>query len=280
MKKVLLMIAAAATFVACSNDEISRENRERQDTRVTLTFSPYTMEAIDTRAATSIADVVTHLDVWITEGTNTIDLHQTTADADFGTLTTVLDKTKTYTLYAVAHKCADNATLTDGVISFPDDKVTHSMYYTTTFSPGTTTNLSCLMTRIVAMFRMETTDAVPAECKKMRFTMGSTFNRWSVTTGGTNQIDRQSLVNITSTNQDGTASFNIYAIVTDAQTQHTITVEALDANEQPTQTARVFENVPLRNGYRTTYRGVFFRELDMTMTFMVDDWQDYDTVNF
>ena len=93
MKKLLLLMAAAVMTVACTN-ESSTTSREAEPADVTLTFSPYEMERIDTRAATSIADFCTHLDVWIVDGENTIDMHQTTSDADFGTLSVTLDKTK------------------------------------------------------------------------------------------------------------------------------------------------------------------------------------------
>ena len=232
------------------------------------------MEAM-TRSAVSIADVVNHLDVWIYEsGTEVTSIHQTSSDADFGSLSVTLNKTKTYTLYAVGHK-ADGATLSDGVIAFTDDKVTHSMFYTTTFSPATTTSLSCLMNRIVADFRLEITDDIPAECKSFRFTVNGIFDRWNVSTGGTHSLDRVSTINY-----GGTSSvFNVYAIVTDAQTTHDITVTALDADGEPIQT-RTFEDVPLRNGYKTTYRGTFFIDTPMTMSFTVGDWNEYDVVEF
>ena len=232
------------------------------------------MEAM-TRSAVSIADVVNHLDVWIYEsGTEVTSIHQTTADATFGTVTTTLDKTKTYTLYAIGHK-ADGATLADGVISFTDDKVTHSMYYSTTFSPATTTSLSCLMTRIVADFRLEITDDIPTNAVKFRFTIASVFDRWNVTTGGTHQLDRVSTINYNGTS----AIFNVYAITTAAQTTHGVTVTALDENDQEVQT-RTFADVPLRNGYKTNYRGTFFIDTPMSMSFTVDDWNEYDTVDF
>ena len=243
---------------------------------VTLTFSPYEQSAMarTTRAATSIASVVNHLDVWITDGTTTTDLHQTSTDAGFGTVSMTLDKTKTYTLYAMGHK-ADGATLTDGVISFTDDKVTHSMYYTTTFSPATTTSLSCLMQRIVADFRLEITDDIPTECKSLRFTISDVFDRWNVTTGGTHSLNRVSTISYGGTS----AIFNVYAIVTDAQTTHDILVEALDANGDVLQ-SRTFAAVPLRNGYKTNYKGTFFIDTPMSMNFIVDDWNEYDEVTF
>lgn len=275
MKKLLFFATICAAFCACANDT-SEVTKDEDTELVTLTFSPYEQSAMarTTRTATSIASVVNHLDVWITDGTTTTDIHQTNTDAGFGTVSMTLDKTKTYTLYAMGHK-ADGATLSDGVISFTDDKVTHSMFYTTTFSPATTTNLSCLMTRIVADFRMEITDDIPAECKSLRFTISDVFDRWNVTTGGTHQLNRVSTINCNGTS----AIFNVYAIVTDAQTLHTVTVEALDENDGVIQ-ERVFENVPLRNGYKTNYRGTFFIDTPMSMSFTVNDWNEYDVVDF
>ena len=276
MKKCVIALLAAMCLTACeksSEECVANGPAVDNQAEVVLTFSPYEMAAM-TRAATSIASVVTHLNVWLVSGGDVIALHQTNADADFGTLTVTLDKTKTYTLYAVGHR-ADGATLSDGVISFVDDKITHSMFYTTTFSPATTTNLSCLMNRIVADFRLEVTDDIPAACKSFRFTVNGIYDRWNVTTGGTHSLDRVSTISY-----GGTSSiFNVYAIVTDAQTTHDITVTALDENDQEVQT-RTFEDVPLRNGYKTTYRGTFFIDTPATAGFTIDDWNEYDVVEF
>lgn len=212
--KFFLAAIVAATMVACTNEseeESVFNGSPVEETEVTLTFSPYEMESM-TRAATSIADIVNHLDVWIYEGgAEVAAVHQTASDASFGTITATLDKTKTYTLYAIGHK-ADGATLADGVITFTDDKVTHAMYYTQTFTPATTTSLSCLMTRIVALFRLSITDDVPADCKKLQFTITDVYDRWSVTDGGTHQLDRTSTVTYGGTS----ANFSVYAITTDA----------------------------------------------------------------
>ena len=281
MKKCVIALLALVVLTAC--EKASEENVVNgsavgnQTAVVSLTFSPYEMSAMNAprRAATSISSVVNHLDVWLYEsGTEAAAVHQTSADAGFGTVAITLDKTKTYTLYAVGHK-ADVATLADGVISFTDDKVTHSMFYSTTFTPSTTTELSCLMQRIVADFRLEITDDIPTACKSFRFTVNGIYDRWNVTTGGTHQLNRVSTITY-----GGTSSiFNVYAIVTDASTTHDITVEALDANSDVLQT-RTFTNVPLRNGYKTTYRGTFFIDTPVTASFLVDDWSEYDAVDF
>lgn len=271
-----MIFALAFVLAACSS--VDDELNEKKEL-VTLMFSPYEVTAI-TKAETSIATFCTHLDVWITDGSEVVDLHQSNADTGFGSLSVTLDKTKTYTMYAVAHKCASDATLSDGVISFPDNKVTHSMFYSTTFTPANTTSISCLMTRIVAQFRIETTDAIPSELKKVQITIDNVFDRWNVATGGTHSLDRTSTITISSTNDDGTVALNVFAIVTDAQSLHTVTVTGLDADDNEVLSPRIFEDVPLRNGYRTTYRGAL-RDAALTGTFTVEnDWLEYDVVNF
>ena len=293
MKKLFIpaMLLAGLVIVGCQKEEpeVTNLNPETEtpdwdkDT-ITISFSPYTITPMEsrqatTRATTSIASICTHLDVWIEHEGDVIDIHQSSTDANFGTITAVLDKRYTYTINAVAHKCDGDATLSDGVISFPDDKVTHAMVYQGTVSPATTTSLSAEMKRIVAQFKLETTDAIPDEAKKMRFTITDVYNRWNVSTGGTNKLDRTSEVNVSSKNANGTATFMVYAITTDAETTHTVTVSALDANDAVLQT-RTFTGVTLRNGYKTSYRGQFFTDQDFTSSFVVADWSEYDTVDF
>lgn len=131
------------------------------------------------------------------------------------------------------------------------------------------------MTRIVADFRLEITDDIPTSAVKFRFTIASVFDRWNVTTGATRGVDRVSTINYGGTS----AIFNIYAITTNEQTLHTVTVEALDENDQEVQT-RTFADVPLRNGYKTNYRGAFFTDATFTSSFTVNDWNEYETVDF
>ena len=131
------------------------------------------------------------------------------------------------------------------------------------------------MTRIVANFRLEITDEIPAECKSLRITITDVYDRWNVSTGGTHQLDR-----VANVSYGGTSSiFNVFAIVTNSQTQHTVTVTALDAGSNELQT-RVLTDVPLRNGYRTNYRGAFFTDAQFTSSFTINDWSEYDTVDF
>ena len=113
----------------------------------------------------------------------------------------------------------------------------------------------------------------------MRFTLGSVYDRWSVTDGATHSLDRVSTFDGFNKREDGTVGFNLYAIATDEQTLHTVTVEALSATNEVLQ-SRTFQDVPLRNGYKTTYQGVFFTNTSATATFTVGDWSEFDVTTF
>lgn len=247
---------------------------------VRLTFCPYDMSAdVPTRAAVAVADVVNHLDVWFYDaGGEVAAVHQTSDMADFGSVAVTLDRRKAYTIYAVGHR-AGGATLTDGVIAFQDDKVTQALFYAETFSPATTQSLSCVMSRMVAMFRFETTDAVPADVATMQFDLGLTPTRWDVSAGGTNVTQRTATFNGFSRRDDGSAVFSIFVIASAAQTLHNFTVSALDAGGAVVQ-RREFADVPLRNGYKTVYRGQFFTDAPAAAMFVVDDWVGETVVEF
>ena len=286
MKKFFVFAAVAiVALTACENgmDEqnVPVMNQNDEQTEVTLTFNPYDMSAM-TRAATSIEEVVTHLDVWLTEGTNTIDVHQTKDDDGFGSVSVTLNKTKTYTLTAVGHRASGQATLMDGVIAFPDEKVTHAMVYQTTFCPGTTASLNCEMTRIVGMFRFMGTDQVPQNAYTMRFSLGQSFTRWNVaSSAGSNAIERTSTFNDFSRNNDGTMTFNLYIIPTNLTDtdEMDITVTALDESGDEI-ISKTFSDVTIKAGYKTTYHGEFFTTKGSSAGFTVNDWSEFDTVEY
>ena len=287
MKKYFFFAAVAFTVASCSsdNDQLAESTvNNPEPTTVTLTFSPYDMEAMTrtfTRAA--VADFANKLDIWLYEGTDLLQtIQQESSQQGFATLSLTLDKRKTYTIYAVAHKSSGgHATLADGLITWPNDKITQSFYYTKTFTPADVTTLDCQMTRIVGQFRLETTDALPAEATRATIDVPQTFTAWS-TAANAAATPKDRTVNFSSVspNQDGTVTLSCYLISTaSSPTNHTVTVTFYDADSQPVQ-GRIFEDVPIRNGYRTTYSGLFFKDQDFTATFTVDDWNDYDTVEF
>ena len=250
-----------------------------EDTLVTIQFTnPEIFVQAMTRA--DVSTVATRLDMWLTDGETTTEIHQSSTDAGFGTASVSLNKLKTYTLYAIAHRGSAAATLADGVISFPDDKVTQAFWYTTTFSPSTTTTLNCELSRIVGMFRIETTDAVPEECKKFRFVFADSYTRWNVNGTPANPVDRTSEIAVTSTNPDGTVALSLYVIPENltGTTNVDVTVTALDADDQTIE-QKTF-TAPIRANHKTIYRGAFFTTSALSMAFSVGDWITDDVIEY
>lgn len=285
MKKLIVFASIIALMCsACSkdvNDEFTstdNQNVLQQTELVTLTFTPYEMEAI-TRAATAITSLSDYLDVWITDGTTMSAVHQTKTTSGFGTVSMTLDKTKTYTLYAIAHKSGGAATLADDVISFPDDKVSETFYYTTTFSPATTTSLSCQMSRIVGRFVLTTTDNVPEGTKKMKMTVYNAFTKVNIDGTPSTTADREVVINIPGSYIGQTLTINTNLLATTAEATINIKVQALDTDDEVIQ-ERTFTDVPYKANYKTTYSGTFFIDTAMSLTFTADDWSEYDTINY
>ena len=272
------MAALAAMFVACQNDASENSNNDEM-VEVTLGFSGFSMEQESmTRSLSPVTDVCTHLDIWISDGETTTAYHQATGDDGFGSLSVTLSLAKTYTLYAVAHKANGAATLTDGVISFPEDKVTHSFFVSNEFTPTKNMSLNLTMNRIVSMFQFVTTDEVPDWCKTMRFTLNNVYDQWNVSTGGTHQLNRVSTFQNFTKQNDGTVIFNIYAIVANTSTNHDILIEGLNEDGDVLE-YHTLKDVPLRNGYKTVATGAFFTDAASSFSFKAEDWPaniDYD----
>ena len=286
----IIASAAVAVLTSCSADgggtDRVPEYRAAGDTTVTLSFNQMTMESMDARARSRTRGSLTEasmarLDVWISDGTTTQDFHQAKTDDGFGTVTATLNKTKTYTLYAIAHKATAACTLSEGVVSFPDDSPKESCWYSTSFTPATATSLNCAMQRITGKFTLSTTDAVPEAATKMRFVIKSTATRYSVSAGPTNVIDRTvDYTSITRKPADNTANFNMNILAaSDDATNFEIMVTAYDADDNILQT-RTFVDVPIRNGYVTRYAGTFFIDSGMTMSFTASDWVEYDETTY
>lgn len=281
MRKNLLFALAIGFLYACSSDKVEEPQNHDDLVEVKLNLKGFTFETeAMTRATTAVGDYVTHLDIWLYESGNEFtSFHQTSSESGFGTLSLTLNNTKTYILYAVAHRCNSAASLSDAVISFPEDKVTHSFFIKQTFTPTKGMSLNLTMNRIVAQFSFVTTDAVPDWCKTLRFTISDVYDRWNVNTGGTHQLNRVSTINISSTREDGSVTCNVYAIVTNENTNHNILVEAIDANGE-VQESHQFTNIPLKNNRRTIATGAFFTDADSGFSFLAQDWEEETTVNF
>ena len=280
---MLLCVTACSPVsdIPVSTSELTaRMEGEKTDTLVTISFAPPFDMAPMTRAA--ISEAASRLDVWVyDDDTEVAAVHQSSSSVDFGSVSLSLNKLKTYTLYAIAHKATDACTLTDGIIAWPDDKPKESFFYSTTFSPATTTSINAEMNRICGKFTLLTTDAVPDEVDHFRFVIADTGIRYNAVTGEPDDLtDRVVDFASVSRKNDGTCSLAFQILSTsDDVTNFTITATAYNASNEVVE-QKTFNDVPIRNNYRTTLTGCFFTTEGMTMTFTASDWQDFDEINF
>lgn len=273
MKYYALAVVAMAMLTACTNDGASEVMNDKT-AEVRMMFSPYDVEPMMRGA---VADYATRLDVWVYEGGTEVQaVHQQSTDDGFASMSVRLEKAKTYTVYACAHKAAGAATLSNGVVSWPDDKVTHSFFYSQSFSPATTTTLNCLMERIVGNFRLEIADKVPEGVARMTVDLGVSPTRWDVAGYGENAVSR---VSSFTPAVGSSPTLSVFLLAGSEEEKQDVTVTAYDATDAVVQ-QRVFSDVPIRAGYRSTYRGEFFTGAMASMSFTVSDWMDYETVEF
>ena len=280
MKRVLFFAIVGAILAACNEDEPVYLPEPKDDTEVvTLTFrQKYTTEPMSKAA---IDEMVTRLDVYLICGTEVMEFHQDkTVDEAFGVISATLNKTKTYNLYAVGHKGASPVTLEDNVFSFVNNKVTETLFNATTFTPSYASNLNITMDRVIGQFRFIIQDALPENMYKIKFSVSDTGLGMNLQGNPANMGTKVSEFVNPSTNTDGSTLFKIYCIATNTVETVDVTVTAYDDEDNVIE-EKTFEDVPLRRGYVTTYKGTFFVSTNLSFSFTCSsEWTNYDEVNY
>lgn len=277
MKKVLFTLAAVLTLAACNKDIPSIST-----TAVSIHFSPYQVAPM--KSTSSVSTVCSRLDIYIVEQgtTDTLRIHQErTATTDFGNATVTLQTNKTYNLIAVAHNSTDTCTLNGGIVSFPGDIIKQTLVADTTFCPGDGLSLNVVMQRIVGMFKMRVTDTIPSDVTGFQFTISPSGRKFNIATmQSTDPAIRTHTINSTSTDNNGVAVYNVYVMADDMTSTKYVDIEAKALNPTNDGEVRQFTQVPIKNGYVTTYSGTFFITFGMDFTFLVDDWTDYGSFTY
>lgn len=277
MKKVLVLMSAALTLAACTKEK-PLGNTES----VKINFTPYDVAPM--KATSSVSTVCSRLDIYIIEQgtTDTLRIHQErTATTDFGNATVTLQTNKTYNLIAVAHNSTDTCTLNGGIVSFPGDIIKQTLIADTTFSPGDGLSLNVVMQRIVGMFKMRVTDAIPSDVTGFQFTISPSGRKFNIgTMQSTDPAVRTHTINSTSTDNNGVAVYNVYVMADDMTNVKYVDIQAKALNPTNDGEVRQFSQVPIKNGYVTTYSGTFFVTFGMDFTFSVDDWNDYGSFTY
>lgn len=277
MKKVLILMAAALTLAACTKEK-PLGNTES----VKINFTPYDVAPM--KSTSSVSTVCSRLDIYIIEQgtTDTLRIHQARdINTDFGSATVTLQTNKTYNLIAVAHNSTDTCTFNGGTVSFPGDIIKQTLIADTTFCPGDGLSLNVVMQRIVGMFKMRVTDAIPSDITGFQFTISPSGRKFNISTmQSTDPAERTHTINSTSTDNNGVAVYNVYVMADDMTNVKYVDIEAKALNPTNDGEVRQFTQVPIKNGYVTTYSGTFFITFGMDFSFSVDDWNEYGSFTF
>lgn len=277
MKKVLFLMTAALTLAACTKEKPLSTTES-----VKINFTPY--EVAPMKSTSSVSTVCSRIDVYIIEQgtTDTLRIHQErTATTDFGSATVTLQTNKIYNLIAVAHNSTDTCTFNGGIVSFSGDIIKQTLVADTTFSPGDGLSLNVVMQRIVGMFKMRVTDPIPTDVTGFQFTISPSGRKFNISTmQSTDPAERTHTINSVSTDNNGIASYNIYVMADDMTNVKYVDIEAKALNPTNDGEVRQFTQVPIKNGYVTTYSGTFFITFGMDFSFSVDDWNEYGSFTF
>ena len=253
---------------------------------VEFKFMPYEVSPMKT--TTSVATVCSRLDVYIIEQgtTDTLRWHQDRAinGEAFGSLSATLQTNRSYKLLVMGHNTTDTVTFSGGVMGFAEDKVKQCLYADTVFSPGDGLSLNVVMQRIVGMFKLRIAD--PDSCftdfDHMTFNISSSGRKWNTATHeSTDRGERIHTISGHSRGADGYVTMNVYIMGDDMTSVKYVDITADSYRTDGTvRESREFQQVPIKDGYVTSYTGSFYITFGMGFTFEVGDWNEYGSYTF
>ena len=148
-----------------------------------------------------------------------------------------------------------------------------------TVTSSTPLDLSVTLSRIIAKLHIVSTDNRTASVTKIRTTYSAGGKSFNPTTGLATVNDGFAVTNTPSSAVETLDVGNYTFLATDEQTM-TITIEALDADENVLFT-KVVPNVPLKRNRITTLSGAVFTAGSSNASFLVEtDWLEGNTVEF
>ena len=193
-------------------------------------------------------------------GTRVKQVNQTTNDQDFGKIQLTLPAGK-YKLLVLAYNGSKSATMTDVEKVTFSGGMSDTFWYCKDIDLESDTSEDITMKRIVAMFRLSLTDAMPKNVKTMKFAYTGGSSTLNAVTGQGCVNSRQSEDFTVTSDMVGKANdFDIYTFPKpDSQTLK-VTVTALDANgNQLIQ--HIFDGVEIRCNMISKYTGAFFSDI-------------------
>lgn len=242
------MLLMALTVLLCSCEKIILEEELEKEAsggyKISFNISGLSLTEFGSRSVKSANELGTVLNFAVfRNGEKVRSINQKSSDSGFGTIDINLDEGY-YELAVIVHSCTGNATMSSfEKISFPDNKLTDTFaYYTDLNVKGNSTH-NIILDRVVSMYRLTITDAIPDEVKRLKFyyTGGSSTLNAAIGFGCVNS--RQTEYRDIQNRQSG-QSFEVYTFPHAETGKLKMTVTALDAKGEAYKET-VFEDVPI-----------------------------------
>lgn len=233
--------------------------------------------------STDVTTFCTRLSVAVYQNGNRVkQINQTSSDENFGKIELSLPAGK-YDLVALAYSGSKSATMTDPKKVTFSGGMSDTFWYCKELDLEENTSEDIYMKRVVAVFRLSTTDAVPENMKTVKFGFTGGSSTLDAITGQGCVNSRQSKeFSITSDMVGKKADFDVYTFPKPDSETLKVTVTATDVNGNMVM-QKVFEDVKIKSNMITTYTGELFAgagtgaNANYSTHFLTDDeWEKYD----
>lgn len=247
---VVTLLCASCEKAFIDDDE--PETPDTDDTRISVSFNVTSYNVVPfsspTRTTQQLSDVCTRISfaLFDASGNKVTSKNQTKSDSQFGTYSLSV-QAGTYQLVVVAHSSTEgNATISSpSEIKFASNKLSDTFYHYQTLEIKENASYDITLQRAVAMFRLNITDATPADVSQMKFYYTGGSSTLDATTGaGCVNSKQTELRTVAASAHSGQATYEVYTFPHADGKKLTMKVTALSATGEPLQ-EQEYDNVPV-----------------------------------
>lgn len=258
MRRCCYFLLCCLLLSSCEKVDLSAYlGNSKEGSPVVFNMGIFSQSDFDTRSAKKISEMASVINFAIfKDGEKYKTISQKRADADFGKISVNLPDGD-YQIVAVAHNGTGNATITSPEkITFPNNKVTDTFCLYRSITVNGTKEYDVQLARVVAMFRLQIDQEIPAEVTQLKFYYTGGSSTLDATTGRGCVNSRQTEVRDVTSHASG-QTFEVYTFPHDTEGMLDMTITALDAAGNTCQ-EKELPMVPVTVNKITTYFGNFF----------------------
>ena len=264
---VLLLSIASLILTGCQKAVVDEDEEtvENDKDLVAIQFNIGKIEQISFENATAatrakaLKELCSRINFAIYQNDKKLKgVNQTSDEEGFGTIKLELSP-GTYQVLLLANSCSDNPSMAHPEkVTFEKSHITDTFYYYGTIDVDESAQVSINLKRVVAMFRLKFTDAMPENVASIKIAYTGGSSTLDATTGVGCVDSRQNETFTISSDQIGQpATFEVYTFPHADSKKLKVKVTAYDAAGQVIQ-ERTLTDVPVQVNQITVYEGEFF----------------------